>query len=79
MKKYLQIITITVIAASCGQAVQPVIPQDKEIESKIEKLLSKMTLEEKIGQMTQVTATILVDGKQELTPEGEAMIRKYKV
>ena len=35
MKKYLQIITITVIAASCGQAVQPVIPQDKEIESKI--------------------------------------------
>lgn len=79
MKKYLQIIIITVIAASCGRAVEPAIPQDKEIEAKIDKLLSKMTLEEKIGQMTQVTATILVDGKQELTPEGEAMIRKYKV
>ena len=70
MKKYLQIIIITVIAASCGRAVEPAIPQDKEIEAKIDKLLSKMTLEEKIGQMTQVTATILVDGKQELTPEG---------
>lgn len=79
MKKYLQIITITVIAASCGRAVEPAIPQDKEIEAKIDKLLSRMTLEEKIGQMTQVTATILVDGKQELTAEGEALIRKYKV
>ena len=68
-----------VLAASCKQTSYPVIPQDKEIEKKISQVLSQMTLEEKIGQMTQVTATILVDGKQELTPEGEAALRKYKV
>ena len=68
-----------VLAASCKQTSYPAIPQDKEIEKKISQVLSQMTLEEKIGQMTQVTATILVDGKQELTPEGEAALRKYKV
>ena len=78
MKKHLLLITTIILAASCSHT-GPAIPQDKEIEAKIDRLLSKMTLEEKIGQMTQVTATILVDGKQELTPEGEAALRKYKV
>ena len=67
------------VLSACNGNEAPVIPADKEIEAKIDRLLSKMTLEEKIGQMTQVTATILVDGKQELTPEGEAALRKYKV
>ena len=48
-----------VIAASCccKTSVAPAIPQDKEIEAKIEKILKGMTLEEKVGQMTQITAT----------------------
>ena len=29
--------------------------KEKEIQSKVKDLLSKMTLEEKVGQMTQVT------------------------
>ena len=70
---------LLVLVASCAPKTTPAIHQDKEIEKKIEKLLSRMTLEEKIGQMTQVTATILVDGKQELTPEAEELLRKYKV
>lgn len=66
--------------ASCNTTPQvaPAIPQDKEIEAKVEKLIKEMTLEEKIGQMTQITATAIADGL-EITPEGESMIRTYKV
>lgn len=76
MKRIL--IPLLVILVSCGQADKAVDPHEV-MEQKIDDLLSQMTLEEKIGQMTQVTATILVDGEQKLTPEGEALIRKYKV
>ena len=79
MKKLFFLISSIVLLASCCQQNVSPIPQDKEIEAKIHKLIKKMTLEEKIGQMTQVTATILVDGEQKLTPEGEAALRKYKV
>ncbi len=66
--------------ASCSTSpnVAPAIPQDKEIESKVEKILKGMTLEEKVGQMTQVTATAVARGL-DITPEGEALIRTYKV
>ena len=33
------------------------------IEDKVEKLLEKMTLEEKIGQMTELTIDVLTDKK----------------
>ena len=78
MKKIALVLSAAIIASCCGGPA-PVIPKDKEIESRISKLISKMTLEEKIGQMTQVTATILVDKNSQLTPEGEANLRKYKI
>jgi len=46
---------------SAQQAVSPAIPSDPEIERKVEDLLGKMTLEEKIGQMTQLTLDVLAD------------------
>ena len=69
-----------VALASCNTSpkVAPAIPQDKDIESKVEKLLKEMTLEEKIGQMTQITATAIANGL-ELTPAGDSIIRTYKV
>ena len=69
-----------IIAASCccKTSVAPAIPQDKEIEAKIEKILKGMTLEEKVGQMTQITATALANGV-ELTPAGDSIIRTYKI
>ena len=79
MKKLFGFITFFLILVSCSHKPTPAIPQDKEIEVKIKKLLSRMTLEEKIGQMTQVTATILVDEDQNLTAEAEVLLRKYKV
>lgn len=66
------------ISASCTSTTPPAIPQDKDMEAKIEKILSDLTLEEKIGQMTQLNATAVAKGA-EITPEGEALMREYKV
>ena len=44
----------------------------------MEKILRNMTLEEKVGQMTQLNATAVANGL-EITPEGEAMMRTCKV
>ena len=67
------------LSACCNcNSVKPAIPQDKEIESKIEKILKGMTLEEKVGQMTQLNATAVADGIQ-ITEAGEAALRDYKV
>jgi len=42
-----------------NEATKPAIPKDEEIEQKVEARLQKMTLEEKIGQMTQLTIDVL--------------------
>ena len=39
----------------------PAIPSDPEIEGKIEKLLKNLTLEEKIGQMCELTIGVITD------------------
>lgn len=64
--------------ASCAPKTEPAIPQDKEMEAKIEKILKDLTLEEKVGQMTQITVTALANGV-ELTPAGDSIMRTYKV
>ncbi len=39
--------------------INPVIPRDPAIEKKIDKIISKMTLVEKVGQMTQLEINVL--------------------
>lgn len=78
MKRML-LLALMAVAVACSTKPSPCIPQDRETEAEIKKLLKGMTLEEKIGQMTQVTATILVDSESNLTPEAEELLRKYKV
>ena len=68
--------------SSCngGNNVAPAIPQDKEMEAKIEKILSRMSLEEKVGQMTQLTSgPVLIPGTNQVSPQGEELMRKYKI
>ena len=62
MKKHL----LAVIAFSCMTAsinaqdrVAPAIPRDAALEAKIEKTLSKMTLDEKIGQMLELNLDVM--------------------
>ena len=66
-------------ASCCGSPkVAPAIPYDSALEAKVEKVLKGMTLEEKIGQMTQVSVDAVSRGG-ELTAAGDSIIRTYKV
>ena len=70
---------------SPAQQIKPAIPSDPEIEAKINKLLQKMTLEEKIGQMCEITIDVITDfsDKENGFRLSESMldtvIGKYKV
>lgn len=70
-------------ACSNKPHVEPAIPQDPEIEQKVEALLARMTLEEKIGQMCELTIDVIQDRKAEGFQIDEALldtvIGKYKV
>ncbi len=71
-------LAIVSVASCCQTAVKPSIPVDKEIEKKVENTLKRMTLEEKVGQMTQITVTAIADGLN-LTQVADSMIRVHKI
>ncbi len=63
MKKLLSVLCCGLAAAFSSSAYTPitlpVIPADPALEAKVQKTVSKMTLEEKIGQMTQLQVDLL--------------------
>jgi len=67
MKK--TIMTMVLAGSLCGAWAQgstkPAIPRDAELEAKVEKTLSKMTLDEKIGQMLELNLDVLGNMKVE--------------
>ena len=64
---------------SCSETkVKPAIPVDKELEKKVENTLKRLTLEEKVGQMTQITITAMAEGTK-LTSVADSMIRVHKI
>lgn len=99
-RPYILIILCAVVLSSCSEKEKSVegkssvtsyseksIYYDSEVENKISELLAKMTLEEKVGQMTQVTLDFISKGayydtnkKQELDDSllNKAIV-KYKV
>ena len=73
------------LAATAQTTVAPAIPRDGKIEKKVEALLKKMTLEEKIGQMTELTIDVITkrdNSTQEFQIDDallDTVIGKYKV
>lgn len=71
-------------AAFCGlfaamyaqSTVPPAIPKDEKIEQQVETLLQKMTLEEKIGQMCELTIDVL---QQRVNPFAGLDMQNLKV
>ena len=60
----------------------PAIPRDEQIEQKIESLLRKMTLDEKVGQMCELTIDVIQkkgEGFQIDEAKLDSVITKYKV
>lgn len=83
-------IVLTFLLVSCKQEKKSTsaIAGDKTLEKKVELTLKKMSLEEKIGQMTQLTLDVVTKGESIYHTEfplrlDEAMVdtvlRKYKV
>ena len=70
------------VSACCGTGNTPAaISSDDRIEKKIDSILSDMTLEEKIGQMTQITIGVITDSTGFALSEEmlDTVIGKYKV
>lgn len=61
LEKILLISTLITVAACSKQAATSAIPQDAQIERQVDELVSKMTLDEKVGQMTELAIDVLGD------------------
>ena len=72
------------IAISWAQVRKSAITRDEAMEAKIEKMLSKMTLDEKIGQMLELNFDIMggygADGRWQLNEQMlDTLIKNWKV
>ena len=57
---FLSLLAAASLLTATAQAPQkPAIPRDEQIEQKIEQLLKKMTLDEKVGQMCELTIDVI--------------------
>lgn len=75
---------LTLATLAPASAAKPAIPRDNELEKKVEATLARMTLDEKIGQMTELAIDLIChigpDGKVVYHPGAlDSIIGKYKV
>jgi len=77
MRKFaITIVALALLSQTAGCDSMRTKAADKQMESKIEKLLAKMTLEEKVGQMTQVTLEVVAG---QTTEDGWLKLDKKKL
>lgn len=85
--RLLTLLTASLLVGACQQKkteMSPAITPDAAIEQKIEATISKMTLEEKIGQMTQLVLDVATYRDSEGNPAVDEekltqIIRQYKI
>ncbi len=84
---YTTFIAMSLVLLSCSsgtQSEQRAIPSDPDVESKVEQVLNKLSLDEKIGQMCELTIDVITDMSvsDSLVLNEEALrtvFEKYKV
>ena len=61
MKKTLWIAALSLLSIGCGRqtSVPPAIPLDSDIESQVKKIVSQMSLDDKVGQMCEVVVDLV--------------------
>lgn len=82
IKKTSVLASISIILASCGvgqTSGSSAIPEDKAVESKVESVLKKMTIEEKVGQMVQLTAGAFCTDDLVDTAKVRHLVKEYKI
>ena len=73
---------MSIILASCGAGQtsgSSAIPEDKAVENKVESVLKKMTLEEKVGQMVRLTAGAFCTDDLVDTAKVRHLVKEYKI
>ncbi len=89
MKK-LSFAALSLLALACGRntsdrAMSPAIPADNDLEKRVLEIVSKMSLDDKVGQMCEINIDViladsLTDGKVTLNPEKvQNAFEKYRV
>jgi beta-glucosidase len=79
------IVVVTVVLAACKEQVaNPLFPADQQLEARVEETLGKLTLEEKIGQMTQLVTDLFgtndAQGVFHIdSTKADTLLGKYKV
>ena len=82
IKKTSVLASMSIILASCGAGQtsgSSAIPEDKAVESKVESVLKKMTMEEKVGQMVQLTAGAFCTDDLVDTAKVRHLVKEYKI
>lgn len=82
IKKTSVLASMSIILASCGAGQtsgSSAIPEDKAVESKVESVLKKMTIEEKVGQMVQLTAGAFCTDDLVDTSKVRHLVKEYKI
>ncbi|MDE5684897.1 MAG: beta-glucosidase, partial [Muribaculaceae bacterium] len=74
---------LSLAAIAPATAAKPAIPRDNELEKKVEATLARMTLDEKIGQMTELAIDLIChigpDGQLVYHPGMlDSIVCKYK-
>lgn len=81
-KKTSVLASMSIILASCGAGQtsgSSAISEDKAVENKVESVLKKMTLEEKVGQMVQLTAGTFCTDDLVDTAKVRHLVKEYKI
>lgn len=81
-KKTSVLASMSIILASCGAGQtsgSSAIPEDKAVENKVESVLKKMTLKEKVGQMIQLTAGTFCTDDLVDTAKVRHLVKEYKI
>jgi len=89
MKKLLfSLLAAGSLLTASAQNITPAIPKDPKIEQQVEAMLKKMTLEEKIGQMTELSIDVLekrpnpfegMDPQNLRVDDIKKVLKKYKL
>lgn len=82
LKQAAALTSLGLTLASCGSGQTsgaPAIPGDKAIENKVESVLKTLTLEEKAGQMVQLTSETFCTNGLVDTAKVRHLVREYKI
>jgi len=80
-KRNAMIIPMSLAMLACGtkNTADPAIPVDSDVEAQVEKALGKLSLDEKIGQMCELTIDVITDTqKPEFTLNEEALRKVFE-